>query len=136
MIFPQEQTHPTEQLVLLDRSNKTSWVFPILKSTNHFLPQSTVSLRSYLSSEANSSCCHRQMPDHRIESRIISIDSNITDNIITCPCRLCKKFQPNLGFINEKYGFKKCEFALFNYNFKKRKKKKSHHPPKKIQNNY
>ena len=25
----------------------------------------------------------------------------------TCPCRLCKKFQPNLGFINQKYDFKK-----------------------------
>ena len=25
----------------------------------------------------------------------------------TCLCRLCKKFQPNLGFINQKYDFKK-----------------------------
>ena len=45
--------------LLLDRSNETSWVFPALKSTSHFLPQSTVSCRSDSSSEANSSCCHR-----------------------------------------------------------------------------
>ena len=45
--------------LLLDRSNKTSWVFPTLKSTSRFLPQSTVSRRSDSSSEANSSCCHR-----------------------------------------------------------------------------
>ena len=45
--------------VLLDRSNETSWVFPALKSTSHFLPQSTVSRRSDSSSEDNSSCCHR-----------------------------------------------------------------------------
>ena len=32
MIFPQEQTHP-----LFDQSNETSWVFPALKSTSHFL---------------------------------------------------------------------------------------------------
>ena len=37
--------------LLLDRSNKTSWVFPALKSTSHFLPQSTVSHRSDSSSE-------------------------------------------------------------------------------------
>ena len=36
---------------------------------------------------------------------------------VTCPCRLCKKFQSNLGFINLKYGFKKCEFALSYYKF-------------------
>ena len=40
--------------VLLDRSNGTSWVFPVLKSKSHFLPQSTVSDRSDSSSEANS----------------------------------------------------------------------------------
>ena len=38
--------------VLFDRSNKTCWVFLLLKSTIHLLPQSTVSRRSYLSSEA------------------------------------------------------------------------------------
>ena len=46
-------------LVLLDRSSKTSWTFPALKSTSHFLPQFTVSRRSDSSSEANSGCCHR-----------------------------------------------------------------------------
>ena len=45
--------------VLLDWSNETSWVFPTLKSTSNFLPQSAVSRRSDSSSEANSSCCHR-----------------------------------------------------------------------------
>ena len=28
--------------VLLDLSNKTSWFFPALKSTSHFLPQNSV----------------------------------------------------------------------------------------------
>ena len=32
--------------MLLDRSNETSWVFPALKSTSHFLSQSRVSHRS------------------------------------------------------------------------------------------
>ena len=45
--------------LLLDRSNETSRAFPALKSTSHFLPQSTVPRRSDSSSEANSSCCHR-----------------------------------------------------------------------------
>ena len=45
--------------VFLDRSNETNRVFPALKSTSYFLPQSTVSPRSDSSSEANSSCCHR-----------------------------------------------------------------------------
>ena len=45
--------------VLLEQSKETSWVFPALKSTNYFLPQSTASRRSDSSSEANSSCCHR-----------------------------------------------------------------------------
>ena len=39
--------------------NETSWVFPALKSTSHFLPQLTVSYRSDSSSEANSSGCYR-----------------------------------------------------------------------------
>ena len=41
------------------RPVKSSWVFPALKSTSHFLPQLTVSRRSDSSSEANSSFCHR-----------------------------------------------------------------------------
>ena len=48
---------PIEPL-LLDPSNETSWVFPALKSTSHFLPKSTVSC-SDSSSETNSSCYHR-----------------------------------------------------------------------------
>ena len=44
---------------LLEQSNETSCVFPAVKSTSHFLPQSTVPHRSDSSSEANSSCCHR-----------------------------------------------------------------------------
>ena len=38
---------------------KTSGIFLALKSTSHFLPQSTVSRKSDSSSEANSNCCHR-----------------------------------------------------------------------------
>ena len=45
--------------MLLDWSNETSWVFPTLKSTSCFLPQSKVSPRSDSSWEANSSCYHR-----------------------------------------------------------------------------
>ena len=45
--------------VLLDWSNETSWVFPVLKSTSHLLPQSRVSSRSDSSSEVNSTCCYR-----------------------------------------------------------------------------
>ena len=37
--------------VLLDQSNETIWVFPALKSKNHFLPHSTVCCRSDSSSE-------------------------------------------------------------------------------------
>ena len=35
----------------------------------------------------------------------------------TCPWRLCKKFQLNLGFVNQEYGLKICEFPLFFFNF-------------------
>ena len=45
--------------MLLDLPNETSSVFPALKSTSHFMPQSTASRRSDSISEANSSCCHR-----------------------------------------------------------------------------
>ena len=44
---------------LFDRSNETSRVFLVLKSTSHFLPQSTVSRRSDSSSESNNSYCDR-----------------------------------------------------------------------------
>ena len=71
----------------LDKLNETSSVFPALKSTCHFLPQSTVSRRSGSSSDANSSCCHRSaqircLITFRVGSIIIRMDSNITDNII------------------------------------------------------
>ena len=44
--------------VLLDWSNKTSWVFPALTSKSNFLP-SPVSRRLDSSSEANFKCRHR-----------------------------------------------------------------------------
>ena len=46
-------------IVLLNRSKKTSRIFPALKSTSHFLTQSTVSRRSDSSSPANARCCQR-----------------------------------------------------------------------------
>ena len=58
--------------VLLEQSNKTSWFFPALKSTSHFLPQSTVSHRSASSSETNSSCCHRSDVWSHLEQRVVS----------------------------------------------------------------
>ena len=48
--------------------NQTSWVFPTLKSTSHFLPQYKVPQNS----ETNSNYCHRS----RLESSIININSN------------------------------------------------------------
>ena len=45
--------------VLLDQSNKTSWVFSALKSTSNFQFQCTVSRRSDSRSKANFSCYHR-----------------------------------------------------------------------------
>ena len=50
---------PMELPELLDGANETSWVFPALKSTSHFLPQSTVSHKPYYSSEANPNCCQK-----------------------------------------------------------------------------
>ena len=38
--------------------NETCWVFPVMKSTSHFLPQSVKSPRSDSSWEANFNCCH------------------------------------------------------------------------------
>ena len=57
MIFPQEQTHSFSHQQ--NNCYQTSQTKPALKSTSHFLPQSTVSCRSDSSSEANSSYCHR-----------------------------------------------------------------------------
>ena len=68
-------------VIRLVKRNQLS--FPALKSTSHFLFQLTVSCRSDSSSEANSSCCQRSNAwSYWIYSSIISIDSNITDNII------------------------------------------------------
>ena len=69
---------------VFSQSNETKWVYPALESTSHFLPQCTVSCRWDSSSEANSSCCHRSdawLHLVRVESSMISIDSNITDDI-------------------------------------------------------
>ena len=68
---------------VISRSNETSWVFLALKPTSHFQPQSTVPRWSDSCSEANSSYCHiRCLITLRVESSIISTDSNVTDNII------------------------------------------------------
>ena len=58
--------------VLLDQSNENSQVFPALKLTSNFLPQSTVSRRSYSSSEANSSCCRKLDAWSHLELRVVS----------------------------------------------------------------
>ena len=85
--------------MLLDRLNKTSWVFPALKSTSHFLPQSTVACKSNSSSKVNSSCCHRFKFSSscflRIESRIISTDSNITDTLMYGRKSVGPKMEPS-----------------------------------------
>ena len=47
---------------VLDWSNETSWVFPALKSTSHFLVHSTVSCRSDSSSKANLVVATDEMP--------------------------------------------------------------------------
>ena len=57
---------------LLDWSNKISWVFPTMRSTSHFLPQSTVSRRSDSSSEANTSCCQRSDALSHLEQGVVS----------------------------------------------------------------
>ena len=57
-----------------------------------------------------------------LEEFKVKIKKQICD---TCPCRLCKKIQLNLGFINQKYAFKKCGFALFYYSFLKKLKMSS-----------
>ena len=57
---------------LLHRSNETSWHFPALKRLNHFLPQSTTSHRSDLSSEVNSICWHKSVASSRLDLRVLS----------------------------------------------------------------
>ena len=58
--------------VILDQPNESSWDFPVLKSTSHWLPQSTVSCRSGSKSEAISSCCHRSDTWSHLEKRVAS----------------------------------------------------------------
>ena len=66
VIFPQKQTHPfsCQYLpVLLDWSNETSRVFPGLKSTSHFLPQSSL-VDQYQVQKPILVVATDQMPDH------------------------------------------------------------------------
>ena len=58
--------------MLLDHSNKTSWVFPALKSTIVFLLHSTVSRWLDSNSKANSSCCHRSNVWSHLEQKVVS----------------------------------------------------------------
>ena len=51
--------------VILNQSNETIWGLPVLKSTSHFLPQSTVSSRS-------SCCCHKSDVWPHLEKRVVS----------------------------------------------------------------
>ena len=62
----------TSTAKLLHRSNETSWHFPALKRLNHFLPQSTTSHRSDLSSEVNSICWHKSVASSRLDLRVLS----------------------------------------------------------------
>ena len=70
--------------VLLEWSNETSWVFPAFKPTSYFFSHSTVSRRSRFKFRSQFKLWPqiRCLITLRIESSIISIDSNITDNII------------------------------------------------------
>ena len=81
-IFLQEKTHPFshQQIPVITLFQQNTLSFSALKSTSYFLPHSAVSCRSYSSSEANSNCYHRS--EAKIQSSIISIYSNITNNII------------------------------------------------------
>ena len=58
--------------VLLVRSNETNTVFPALKSTSHFLSQSTVSHRSDSSSVASCTYCQKADKWLPLESRVVS----------------------------------------------------------------
>ena len=62
--------------LLIDCSNKTTWVIPPLKSTSRFLPQSTMPHKPDSSSEANSSCCHRYAWSH-LEQRVAVLQIKI-----------------------------------------------------------
>ena len=66
--------------VLLDQSNETSGIFPALKSTSYYLPQPQYLIDQIQVQKPIQVIATDQM-QIRIESTIISIDSNITDNI-------------------------------------------------------
>ena len=70
--------------VLSDQSNETSWVFPVLKSKSHFLPQFIVSCRPDSSSAVKSSIAktNQMLITIWVEHSMIRRDGNITDNII------------------------------------------------------
>ena len=55
----------------LGQSNETRWVIPEMKSASHFLPQSTVLLRSDSSSAANSSCCRIWDAWSHLDQRVV-----------------------------------------------------------------
>lgn len=57
---------------LFEQSIETNWVFPVWKSTSHFLSQSTLSHRSGSKSEINSSCCHKLEAHSHLAQRIVS----------------------------------------------------------------
>ena len=69
MIFPQENMN-----FHINSAGQTKLVefFPGLKSTNHFLPQSTVAHRADLSSEVTSSCHHKIYAWLHLEQRVVS----------------------------------------------------------------
>ena len=67
---------------LLDWSNKPSWVFPALKSTSHFSSPSPQCLVDYIQVQKPLLVQIRCLVTLRVDCSIISINSNITDNII------------------------------------------------------
>ena len=75
MVFTQEQTHPfyinITSVIRLVKRNHLNFSSS-LKSTSHFLPQSTLCRRSDSSSEANSSCCLRSDVWSHLEYRLVS----------------------------------------------------------------
>ena len=67
----------------MDQSSEKSSVFSALETTIHFIPHSNMSHRTDASSKTNCSSPQvRCLLTLRAESSIISIDSNITNNII------------------------------------------------------
>ena len=81
---------------LLDQSNKTSWVYPALKSTSHFLSQPIGSCRPDLNSEATSSCRHRSDAWSHLEYRVVP-STLITISQITSSGRLLMYSKKSVG---------------------------------------